>query len=148
MNDDEARLLKAVGVDLTPDDALVETVLAAGREAVAQLYANAYTPEELADRLELDVDRIHTLIEGGHLISFPDDDRIAAWQIADAAIVPGLVHVSDAARGVHPLTMEAFMTRPNVDLDIDGVHVSPRGWLLAGGHPDAVARLAEGLTLR
>ena len=66
-------------------------------------------------------------------------------QLVGSRPLPGLEVIAEAAAGVHPLTLAGFMTRSDVDLEVDGEPVSPIEWLVAGGDPAAVADLAAGL---
>lgn len=48
--------------------------------------------------------------------------------------------------GSHPVTVRSFMTTPTLSLTAaNGAAMSPRDWLLSGGHTDLVVELAASL---
>jgi hypothetical protein len=48
---------------------------------------------------------------------------------------------------MHPLAVARWFATPDPDLSVDDVALSPRDWLLAGGDPEAVAKIAAALGL-
>jgi len=75
---------------------------------------------------------------GRHL--YPD------WQFASRTVLP---HLSEVIGNMRPGTPAAvvrrFMTTPDPDLVVEGVGLSPRDWLLAGGEATALTELAAEL---
>ncbi len=68
--------------------------------------------------------------------------RFPKWQFVGNTHVRGLRKIIPAFPAhFHPLSIERFMTEPNDELDT----MSPVQWLVSGGEPDAVARLADEL---
>ncbi|WP_344033659.1 hypothetical protein [Paeniglutamicibacter psychrophenolicus] len=68
--------------------------------------------------------------------------RFPKWQFVDNTYVRGLRKIIPAFPDqFHPLSIERFMTEPNDELH----SMSPVQWLVSGGDPDAVAKLADEL---
>lgn len=121
----------------------------AAEQAVAdELPLTALTVEKVAAQLRCTPAQVRVLLSQAALTVLPGTDRVPAWQVVDGRLVPGLARALLDAGTLHPLTVAGLMTRPSVDLVIDGHQVSPVAWLLAGGDPDVVAGLVSGMTWR
>lgn len=147
----ELEALRAAGVSLDgPENdptGAIQVVAGAGR--FQQFREDALSVNDAARELERTPGRIRQLIRAGELATLPTGDGghlIPRWQLPAGTLLPGLKTVLKAAGTVHPLTLAGFMTRADVDLEVDGEPVSPVDWLLGGGDPEAVAALAAGLS--
>lgn len=68
------------------------------------------------------------------------------WQFTDVATVPNLAELLSAiGDGVHPVSLDQFMLRPHVDLEVNGEELSPRDWLVSGADPEPVILIATDL---
>ena len=150
----EVEALTDVGIDLSgrPDDPAGVGQLALTEAHVVRFRADALTVAEAADRVGLSTSRVRQLIGAGDLIAIPGQDGhlLPDWQFVGDGIVPALSKLgaeSGVASTVHPLALARFMTRPDVDLVVDGRPVTPVQWLVAGGDPDRVAALAASLDI-
>jgi hypothetical protein len=78
--------------------------------------------------------------------------RLPRFQFTDdgAHLVPGFGTIAPDLADLHPLDVAVWFTTPHADLvvsvsDDEEVAVSPRDWLLAGGHPEQLLPLADEL---
>lgn len=102
----------------------------------------------VAALLEVDRSRVSQRLSEGSLYSVVghDDRYFPIWQFDGNKVLRGLRTVLSALDdGTHPLTVDAWFTRPNLDLEVAGEPVSPVRWLATGGAADAVALLAADL---
>ncbi len=148
----EVEALTEVGIDLAgrPGDPAGVGQLALTQARVGRFRDDALTVAEAAARVGLSTSRIRQLIGAGDLIAIPGQDGhlLPDWQFLGDAFVPALSTLGTAAGSastVHPLALARFMTRPDVDLVVDGRPMTPVQWLVAGGDPDRVAALAAPL---
>jgi excisionase family DNA binding protein len=134
--DDTDRFAKKAAADIVAE----ETVLAMSSIGIA----------EAAVRMGLSASRVRHLVSDGGLFSMRAGRTVLlpAWQFDDAGRpLRGLAVVLAAARpGEHPLAMQAFMTTPQPDLQLDlqgarSKPMTPQQWLSSGGDPQAVADL-------
>lgn len=112
------------------------------------LAESALTVAGAARALDIDDSRIRHRLKEGKLSGWKGHGgwRLPAWQFSGSDVLPGLDAVLDAAPDDQPaLVVAAFMNTPQTDLVIDGRQATPREWLLAGGDPGPVARMAETL---
>lgn len=119
-----------------------------GQLAVVRLTAEALSIAEAAELLGVSTARIRQRIANGEMISIhtPSGRALPRWQFVDEQLVPGLVGVTAVVQELHPLAVENFMTRPNADLVVNDVPLSPVAWLTSGGDVETVADLIESLT--
>lgn len=146
----ELEVLQAAGVSLegSPTDPSGAGQAALGLAKSQQFRAEALTVAEAAKELNVSDSRVRQLVSANAVMTIPNGDSghlLPAWQFVGGRTLPGLVELTEAAAGLHPLTMAGFMTRPDVDLEVDGEPVSPIEWLVAGGDPAVVADLIAGL---
>lgn len=127
-------------------EATLEGVLRGGA-AAKRLTDTALSVEQAARELGVTPGRVRQRITEGELAATrrADGYLLPGWQFERGELVPGLKVVLHAAADIHPLTLQRFMTRPSVDLEIDGKSASPRAWLISGGDARAVVELAAGL---
>ena len=79
-------------------------------------------------------------------LSRSNDRLYPQWQFTDVATVPDLAELLSAiGGGVHPVSLDQFMLRPNVDLEVNGEELSPREWLVSGADPEPVILIAADL---
>jgi hypothetical protein len=97
----------------------------------------------LAKHLGVHATRISQRVSERSVYSFVDnnDQRCyPQWQFVKKRIVHGLKAVlSNLDPDAHPLSVDRWFTRPDVDLIVDGTAASPIEWLRSGGAPSKVA---------
>lgn len=136
--------LKAAGVDLTggASDTDLNLVTVA---RIARVVGSSLNTSECADIVGVTPGRIRQRLAAGSIYAFQQgggEYRIPRWQLIGREFVPGLETVVPAIpRELHPLTVQALMTSPDVDLLVGDEELSPLGWLATGGDPDVVARI-------
>ncbi|MEJ5946542.1 helix-turn-helix domain-containing protein [Pseudokineococcus basanitobsidens] len=149
--DQERYLRERAGLDV---EAATDTGAArrAGLAASARLVATSLTGAELARRAGVDDSTVRHWARHGDVVVVGEGRRrrYPAFQVgADGRPLPGLRAVLSALPpGWHPLALEAWMTRTDADLEVDGRAVSPAAWLADGGPVAAVVVLAEGVGAR
>ncbi|WP_132992683.1 hypothetical protein [Gordonia zhaorongruii] len=140
-------VLEAAGsyvAEMPPVDKRASTKTARRLEAIRAtgLSREAVMPMLAADGGTVD-DRIedHTLLA----VHAGDDLVFPAFQFVDGVEVPHWGQVCPVVpHGDHrAISAESFMMHPACDLVIDDAEVSPVAWLLAGGDPGIVVRLAR-----
>jgi hypothetical protein len=140
---DQRSALADVGLDLASQRAGERDPRARVVALHAVLRDTALTVAGAAERIGVDASRIRHRLAGGQLVGWKDRGgwRLPVWQFTDDDVLPGLAEVLAAVPPDQPaLVVAAFMTTPQQDLA--DPPVAPREWLLAGGSPAAVARLA------
>jgi len=105
---------------------------------------------EAATMLDVDVSRIRQRIRDRSLfgVEYEGEWRLPRFQFERKKALPGLAEVLAALpAGLNPLDVATWFLEPNIDVEADeaGTPVSPRAWLLHGGSPSTVARLARHL---
>lgn len=105
---------------------------------------------EAATMLDVDVSRIRQRIRNRSLVGveYEGEWRLPRFQFERKKALPGLAEVLAALpAGLNPLDVATWFLEPNIDLEADeaGTPMSPRAWLLHGGSPGTVARLARHL---
>lgn len=123
--------------------------VALGQGRAQQVHEGALSVADAAELLNLTPGRVRQKIASGDVMAIPGSDPhlLPNWQFVEGRLVAGLRELADVAMAVHPLTLRAFMLRAEVDLEIDGLPVSPLRWLATGGDPAVVADLAERLSI-
>lgn len=142
----ELEALQAANIDLSGPEEGAAGVLFEGAAAAATLLSQAFTVEGAAQRLRVSQGRVRQRISDGQLIAIrqPDGYRLPAWQFHGDSVVPGLTEIAAATEHMHPLSLQQFMTTPNVDLLIGDEPATPVLWLITGGSPRAVNELLTG----
>lgn len=144
---DDQALLEAGGLRF--GGGVEQAVLTTGA-AWAALLASSVTPAEVADALGVDASRVRHRLADGALLALPAPGRrrlLPRFQLADDLTpLPGLAVVLAALPDdLHPLEVEGFFTTPQPELVLRRRAVSPRAFLLGGGDPAVVARVAAGV---
>lgn len=141
-------LLEQGGLDFADSDAVAHTVAAQAVAQETELLAGAVTVQEAAVRMEVSASRVRHLVADKQLVAIRTSRRLLlpAWQFDDdGKPLRGLRDVLKHARSPeHPLAMQAFMTTPQNELQVDGRVMTPREWLISGGKPDDLAELLAG----
>ncbi|MBB5919635.1 hypothetical protein FHR81_000664 [Actinoalloteichus hoggarensis] len=144
----EREALAEVGLDLSHRG---ETEIDHRARAVAQqavLHDSALTVPQAAAALGIDTSRVRHRIAEGRLAGWKDQRgwRLPAWQFTTHGVLPGLDVVLASVPADQPaLVVAAFMSTVQEDLQVGPANAAPRDWLLAGGDPARVARLAARL---
>lgn len=141
----QRQALTGAGLDLRPRQAGETDHRARTVAAQAVLRDSAVTVTEAAAVVGVDGSRIRHRLAAGRLSGWKDRGgwRLPTWQFTRSGVLPGLETVLAAVPDDQPaLVVAAFMTTPQEDLPLDGGPSTPRQWLLAGGDPRTVARLA------
>lgn len=142
---DQREALREVGLDLSPlrDDETDARARAVADQAV--LHDSALTVAEAARTIGVDTSRVRHRLLARRLMGWKDRGgwRLPAWQFNEHGVLPGLEQVLAALpTDQPPLVVAAFMTTPQEDLTARSRPITPSEWLLAGGDPQRVARLA------
>jgi len=146
----EAAVLEEGGLDLSPP-AEEPDPLARTAARYAALLATALTSREAAALLGTGESRVRQRLKDGTLygVKVGRENRLPAFQFEGGKEVPGMGGVlRHVDRSVHPVALLNWFTLPNPDLHLDEEEermVSPRGWLLSGGDPQALVPLVEEL---
>ena len=149
----EVALLQEAGVglaDFAPVDLGARSPLVQTAVDYAALLATSLGVPELARRLGVGQGWVRRRIARHGLVAVHDGVawRLPLFQLDDLGrqLVPGLAVVAPRLANVHPVAVARWFTLPHPDLaDKQGRPISPRAWLLGGGDPEAVARLADEL---
>lgn len=145
---EQREVLREVGLDLSPLRADEPDARARAVAEEAVLHDSALTVTEAANTIGVDSSRVRHRLLAGRLMGWKDRGgwRLPAWQFTENGVLPGLEQVLAALPGDQPaLVVAAFMTTPQEDLLARARAISPREWLVAGGDPGRVARLAATL---
>lgn len=138
----ELRAAGSLRVSMPP---LAGRASTAAVRADTTIRAGARTVGEVAELLGVSPGRIRQRLAARTLLGFHTTDgwRIPGFLFDPAGELPGLSTVLTALPAdVHPVAVEAFLTRPHHELVVDGEVVSPREWLRGGGDPQTVAAAA------
>lgn len=143
MPEAERRALEEVGANFD-DDGAVEIVRAASEAAYEELLSRCVIGDaKLARLLDVHPTRVSQRVTDRSLYSFIDtnDQRCyPEWQFVNGKIVAGLKAVlSEMDPDLHPLTVDRWFNRPDVDLVVNDIAVSPIEWMRSGGAPAKVA---------
>lgn len=148
----ELTALRDAGIDLggSPEDPSGAAQVLVGLARLQGFREEALTTAEAAKLLEVSPSRVRQLISAGEVVTISSSEghRLPAWQFVGGQLVPGLADLVAAIGDIHPLTLAAFMSRPDVDLVVLDQPVSPVQWLLGGGDVQAVVDLAAGLAVQ
>jgi hypothetical protein len=150
LSENEADTLASIGVSLEgPEgDPTGAAQVALGQAQLLRFADEALTSKEAAELLGVGASRVRQMVKDRDLWSLAEHEvRVPQWQIVNGKPVPGLRHLAEAARSLHPFTVSRFMERPSVDLLLEGQKVSPIDWLVSGGDPQRVADLLVGRAL-
>jgi YbgC/YbaW family acyl-CoA thioester hydrolase len=105
-------------------------------------------PASPGDVLEVGESRVRQRLSEGTLygVKAGRENRLPAFQFEGGKEVPGIAQVLKRIdRSLHPVTVLNWFMLPNPDLFLDEEEanpVSPRYWLLSGGDPEVLVRLA------
>lgn len=145
----ELQALAAVGLRAT-SRTRERAESARGRYAATflDLFNNADTPAELAQKLGLDPSRIRQRIRDRSLLAIElnGEKRVPRFQFEGTVEVPGLARVLAAAGDrMTPLAFAMWFLTPTADLatDEDDAPISPRDWLLRTGDVETVLAIAD-----
>ncbi len=148
--EEEIMALKEGGLDLSPRESKPDPLARTAAKYVA-LLASALTTKEAAEVLEVGESRIRQRLGEGTLygVKAGRENRFPAFQFEAGKEVPGIAQVlKHVDRSLHPVAVLNWFMLPNPDLFLDEEEanpVSPRHWLLSGGDPEVLVRLAEDL---
>lgn len=148
----EIDALRRVGANLQPwtggaaNDPLARTIV-----DYMALIETSMSTAEAAAMLKVDVSRIRQRIRERSLLGLEYEGawRLPRFQFERGKVLPGLAAVLTALpEGINPLDVATWFLEPDVDLEIGDATPSPRKWLLSGGDPATLARLACDLFVR
>jgi hypothetical protein len=114
------------------------------------LVETSLSTAQAAKMLSVDVSRVRQRLRERSLlgVEYEGEWRLPRVQFERNKVLPGLPAVLAALAGdVTPLDVTSWLLEPSVDLEgrTDGRPLSPRQWLLRGGAPEQVVRLARDL---
>lgn len=150
-SEEEIMALEEGGLDLSPQEEGGPDPLARTAAKYVALLASALTTKEAAEVLEVGESRVRQRLGEGTLygVKAGRENRLPAFQFEGGKEVPGIAQVLKRIdRSLHPVAVLNWFMLPNPDLFLDEEEarpVSPRHWLLSGGDPEILARLAEEL---
>ncbi|QNE15575.1 hypothetical protein [Pseudarthrobacter sp. NBSH8] len=135
---------------IAADHAAVAIASAANAAARIVLDASALTAAEVAERMRMSASTIRHYKSARKLYSYLVNGKLAfpQWQFNDTGdkSIPSLEDVLGALPDdLHPQAVAGFFLTPQPDLVLNGMHVSAKSWLEAGGSKKVVVDLAEGL---
>ena len=143
---EEAFFAEHAGVPLA-DPAAVRTRRGLDR-AISELQRSAasISMSEAAQRCGISESRLRHRIAAGEIYALPSSGRgrrLPLWQFTATGTLPHLREVLSALPDQMPaIVVEAFMTQPVEDLQIDDKPLSVAAWLAAGGGAGPVLELA------
>jgi excisionase family DNA binding protein len=150
-SEEEIMALEEGGMDLSPQEEAGPDPLARTAAKYVALLASALTTKEAAEVLEVGESRVRQRLIEGTLYGMKAgrENRLPAFQFEGGKEVPGIAQVlKHVERSLHPVAVLNWFMLPNPDLFLDEEEaspVSPRYWLLCGGDPEVLVRLAEEL---
>ena len=149
-SEEEIMVLEEGGLDLSPQEEAGPDLLARTAAKYVALLASALTTKEAAEVLEVGESRIRQRLGERTLygVKAGRENRLPAFQFEGGKEVPGIAQVlKHVDRSLHPVAVLNWFVLPNPDLFLDeeARGVSPRHWLLSGGDPEVLVRLAEEL---
>ena len=150
-SEEEITTLEGGGLDLSPQEEGGPDPLARTVAKYVALLASALTTKEAAEVLEVGESRVRQRLREGTLygVKAGRENRLPAFQFEGGKEVPGIAQVlKHIDRSLHPVAVLNWFMLPNPDLFLDEEEarpVSPRHWLLSGGDPEVLVRLAEEL---
>ncbi|MHA7298115.1 helix-turn-helix domain-containing protein [Pseudarthrobacter sp. MDT3-1] len=135
---------------IAADHAAVAIASAANAAARLVFDASALTAAEVAERMHMSASTIRHYKSARKLYSYLVNGKLAfpQWQFNDTGdqSIPSLEDVLGALPDdLHPQAVAGFFLTPQPDLVLNGMHVSAKSWLEAGGSKKVVVDLAEGL---
>jgi excisionase family DNA binding protein len=149
-SEEEITVLEEGGLDLSPQGEGPDPLARTAAKYVA-LLASALTTKEAAEVLEVGESRVRQRLGEGTLygVKAGKENRLPAFQFEGGKEVPGIAQVlKHVNRSLHPVAVFNWFMLPHPDLFLDEEEarpVSPRYWLLSGGDPEVLVRLAEEL---
>ena len=148
----EIDALRRVGANLQPwtagaaNDPLTRTIV-----DYMALIETSLSTAAAAAMLKVDVSRIRQRIRERSLLGLEYEGswRLPRFQFERGKVLPGLAAIlSPLPEGINPLDVATWFLEPDVDLEMGDETPSPRQWLLGGGDPATLARLACDLFVR
>jgi excisionase family DNA binding protein len=142
----EAAVARSGGLEPQPARGAADP-LVQGVVALAGMIHTGLTTREAANRLDVSDARIRQRVNEHSLLAIRDGRtwRVPLFQLEGGGELPGWAQVCRALpMAASPVAVERWLSLPHPDL-VTGEEVepvSPRGWLIAGRPPDAVAALA------
>jgi len=130
-------------LDLGKDDPLARTAA-----EYAALVTTGLSVGQTAEILHVDGSRIRQRLLERTLygIKLRGNWHVPTFQFDGNRLILGIEAViSVLDPDLHPVAIFRWFTYPNVDLEVDGVDVSPRDWLRMGGDVTRVAAIAAAL---
>lgn len=147
--DDERQRWESAGANFTEPRSAVDLAHRRTAVAVADLLARSVIGDAaMAATLGVSKSRVSQRVAERSLYGFAcgTDRCFPRWQLVDGRTPAGLKEVlAVVGSTVHPLTVDAFFTRPSTELLIKGEGVSPMEWLASSGDPAVVVELAADL---
>jgi hypothetical protein len=157
LSDDQVRFLIESG-DFTEEEfreteARVERGELAEEERKTRLevVTSSLGTAEVAERLGIDTSRVRHRQAKGGLYSFlvGNKRRYPAWQFTGDAKQPLLSGLATLVKGLpegmHPASVQGFMTTPQESLTINDERVTPAEWLQRGGAPQALVTILDSM---
>jgi hypothetical protein len=144
----EVAALESVGLSMAPwvGEASQDPLVASITDYMA-LLETSLTTSEVADLLKVDASRIRQRLRERSLygIEYDGERRLPRLQFERGLVLPGLREVlAVLPEALNPLDVAEWFLAPNPDLELGGVAVSPRDWLLRGEPVMTVVELARG----
>jgi hypothetical protein len=144
----EVAALESVGLSMAPwvGEASQDPLVASITDYMA-LLETSLTTSEVADLLKVDASRIRQRLRERSLygIEYDGERRLPRLQFERGLVLPGLREVlAVLPEALNPLDVAEWFLAPNPDLELGGVAVSPREWLLRGEPVTTVVELARG----
>jgi hypothetical protein len=148
LSQEEIDVLERGGFDLRPLDASGFDPIGEFVATYAAIVASSLTTREAAARLGVDESRIRQRLANRTLYGVKSEGqwRVPLFQFEGEKLIPGWnVVLPRFDPTLHPVSLYNWFHLPDPDLEIADESVSPRAWLISGGDPEIVARLASDL---
>jgi len=144
----DVEVLERGGFDLAPPSRRAQSPAVRSVAEYVAMLQDALTVAQAAKRLRVDPSRVRQLLAAGSLygIKVRGEWRLPSFQFTTRGTIQGVQEVlRELPDDLHPVEVLEWFHRPDPDLEIADVSVSPLAWLRSGGDPSRAGELARDL---
>jgi hypothetical protein len=150
LSESEVEALRRGGFSLAPITAEIPYVVAQTAAEYVALCDTSLNVDETARKLGVNPHRVRQLLAAYKIYGLRVQGawKIPVFQLEGDRLLPGLEEVVPVLpKDLHPVGVYRWFMTPSPDLVPGGLdqELSPREWLLTGGSPGAVAKIAADL---